>query len=73
MTKVADEMKMLKNIDKVVESDAYLHGQLESLKNLANDVRLNCSRKGWSYEASIIKSMQDGLKQCWFERNNQNT
>jgi len=63
----------IKKVEKIVESDAYLYGQLEALTSLANSVRLDCSRRGWSYRASIIKAMQDGLHQCWVEENKQNT
>jgi len=59
----------IKEIDNIVESDSYLHGQLAALNILANSVRLDCSRHGWTYEASIIKTMQDGLRQCWIEKN----
>ena len=39
-----------------------LEGEIWALQTLANEVRLDCKRMGWSGEAALIQSMQDGLK-----------
>ena len=40
-----------------------IQGQLEALRILANEVRLNCKRYGMPMEASAIQMMQDVLRQ----------
>jgi len=55
-------------VDKIVDSDAYLYGKLRALSCLANSIRLDCKRNGFNFEASIIKAMQDGLRQCWLDK-----
>lgn len=39
-----------------------LEGEIWALQVLANEVRLDCRRMGWSGEAALIQAMQDGLK-----------
>ena len=39
-----------------------LDGELWGLQILANEVRLDCRRMGWTGEASLIQMMQDGIK-----------
>jgi len=40
-----------------------LNGQLWALRQLANDVRLDCKRNGRHMEAGAIQMMQDALRQ----------
>lgn len=58
----------LKRVDEIVESEEYLHGQIKSLCMLANEIRLACKRKRWDFEAAAINSMQEALKQGWYNR-----
>jgi len=58
----------LKRVDEITESEAYLHGQIKALSMLANQIRLECKRKRWDFEAAAIHAMQEALKQSWYNR-----
>lgn len=58
----------LKRVDEIVDSEAYLHGQIGAFCMLANEIRLACKRKRWDFEAAAINAMQEALKQSWYNR-----
>ena len=60
--------EILKRVDEVVNSESYLHGQIRAFCMLANEIRLECKRNRWDFEAATINAMQEALKQSWYNR-----
>lgn len=50
------------------QTDAYLLGKMSALSDLANEVRLDCKRRGWHMEEAAIKFMQEAIRASWKQR-----